>query len=714
VQRSRLELKLVAAVLTLFLVPTIAAGAVLFFLYRRGTLEDPVALAVAVGIGFVTMAVYLAVMTHQLGRSLVTTLHEIQLGTELMATVNPDHRLHITTGDELQSLGDEINRMADRVADARGGLEHEVARATQELAVERSKLSAVLDALGEGVVVATTDGRVMLANRAAQELLVPGGPAILGQRVFDLLDREKIEHYLEQVRAGAAPGRFSLQVRGGAVLGAAMTLFGEEHGAPIGFILVLRDVTVPARSAEARQLLIAESLTAFRGPLASVRSLSESLLGDPSLVDERARPLLAAIHAEALRLGTLMRHLGAPGGRGLHRAPWHFEEITVADLVRMTLRRLTPEFRDAPVDVELSEVAGIPPLKAEPSALTAALAALLGALPTPAAEQRAVRIAAMARGQVMQLELSREGTAAPSGLDDVLDIRLLLGGSETSPRAVVRRHSGEVWPFATAARVGFKVNLPLVDSEEVVSTGVHAFVGAGFRTGAGAGAAAERPDFYDFSLLAEATEHVRPEDRERRLDDAVFVVFDSETTGLDPARGDRIVSIAAVRVRGGTVRRGEVFDALVHPGRPIPPSSTRFHGITDTMVAEAPPIDVVLPAFVRFADGAVLVGHQVWFDLEFLARDCRRLARPSLTATHAVLDTLVLSEVVHGRLPGHALDVTAQRLGVTVHARHSALGDALTTAETLVRLLELLRKRGVVTLGAALDLMRRPRRSAVT
>jgi DNA polymerase-3 subunit epsilon len=79
-----------------------------------------------------------------------------------------------------------------------------------------------------------------------------------------------------------------------------------------------------------------------------------------------------------------------------------------------------------------------------------------------------------------------------------------------------------------------------------------------------------------------------------------------------------------------------------------------------------------------------------------------------------VLDTLVLSEVVHGRLPGHALDVTAQRLGVTVHARHSALGDALTTAETLVRLLELVRKRGVVTLGAALDLMRRPRRSAVT
>jgi DNA polymerase-3 subunit epsilon len=712
VQRSRLELKLVAAVLTLFLVPTIAAGAVLFFLYRRGTLDDPVALAVAIGIGFVTMAVYLAVMTHQLGRSLVTTLHEIQLGTELMATVNPDHRLRITTGDELESLAEEINAMADRVADARGGLEREVARATRELAVERSKLSAVLDALGEGVVVATTEGRVMLANRAAQELLAQGGGAILGQTVFELLDREKIEHYLEQLRAGAAPGRFSLHVRGGAVLGAAMTLVGDDPAEPVGFILVLRDVTAPARTAEARQRLIAESLTALRGPLASVRSLSESLLGDPSLVNERARPLVAAIHAEALRLGGLMRHLDAPGGRGLQRAPWHFEEIAVADLARMTLRRLSPEWSETPVYVELSAAASIPPLKAEPSALSATFAALLGALLGTAGNGRAARISARPSGHVLQLELSRDDATGSTDLEAVLDSRLQAGGSETSARAVVRRHSGEIWPFATAERVGFKVNLPIVDSDEAESLPVHAFVGAGFRTGAGAAVAAERPEFYDFSLLAEATEHVRLEDRERRLAEAVFVVFDTETTGLDAARGDRIVSIAAVRVRGGVVRRGEVFDALVNPGRPIPPSSTRFHGITDPMVAEAPPIDVVLPAFVRFADGAVLVGHQVWFDLEFLARECRRMARPPLTGTHAVLDTLVLSEAVHGRLPGHALDVTAERLGVTVHARHSALGDALTTAETLVRLLELLRKRGIVRLGAALDLMRR--RSAVT
>jgi DNA polymerase-3 subunit epsilon len=129
------------------------------------------------------------------------------------------------------------------------------------------------------------------------------------------------------------------------------------------------------------------------------------------------------------------------------------------------------------------------------------------------------------------------------------------------------------------------------------------------------------------------------------------------------------------------------------------------------MVAEAPPMEVVLPVFFRFVAGAVLVGHQVWFDLRFLGREAERLSLPAPTRTHAVLDTLVLSEAVHGPLAGHGLEAVAARLGVLVRGRHSALGDALTTAEIFVRLLELLRKRGVVTLGQALDMIR-PARGA--
>jgi DNA polymerase-3 subunit epsilon len=234
-------------------------------------------------------------------------------------------------------------------------------------------------------------------------------------------------------------------------------------------------------------------------------------------------------------------------------------------------------------------------------------------------------------------------------------------------------------------------------------------VGAGLASGLPAGAPADdRSDFYDFSLFDAMERQVGPLDRERRLDELTYVVLDSETTGLDPGR-DRIVSIAGVVVRGRTVRRGEVFDALVNPRRSIPAMSARFHGITDVAVADCPPLGVVLPAFLDFAAGAVLVGHHVWFDLHILRREAGPLGIEAALLAHPVLDTVALSQVAHGTLPDHGLEAVAARLGVVVRGRHSALGDALTTAEILVRLLPLLEKRGVRTLGQALAAARRAR-----
>ena len=237
-------------------------------------------------------------------------------------------------------------------------------------------------------------------------------------------------------------------------------------------------------------------------------------------------------------------------------------------------------------------------------------------------------------------------------------------------------------------------------------------LGAGIVSGFAAGdERLERPDFYDFSLVEQMERHLRPADRERSLDELTCVVFDTETTGLDPDGADRIVSLAGVRVRAGVLKKSETFDALVNPGRPIPAASIRFHGITGAMVAEAPPIAVVLPAFLGFAENGVLVGHQVWFDLRFLTREAERLGLPLPAPGRPVLDTLLLSEVVHGPLEGHGLEALAERFGVVVRGRHSALGDALTTAEVFVRLIDLLKKRGIVTLGDALDAARRRRGS---
>lgn len=749
---SALARKLVLAVLALFLVPTLVAGGVLLVLYQQGAFEDnPRALALAVAIGFVTMMVYLGTVTYTLGRSLVRTLEEIRLGAELMATVNSDHRLDVRTGDELEALAAEINRLADHLRDARTGLERQVARATHELTVEREKLSAVLAAVGEGIVLATPDGRVSLANRAAQELL---GAGLLGRSLFEVVDREKVTHVLDRLRAGGRPvERFTLHAAGGGVLESVMTPFfdvSDEEQRMIGFLLVLRDVTRPARSDDARQRLLADALRELRGPLASIRSLSESLLADsgaaagagpaaaPGLATQPGRRLLQAIHAEALRLSGLVRELSEPARRLLDRSPWHVESTTVSDLAAMAQRRLGGD--DLRVDTAaVAELApSLPPLRAETSALSAALAHLLrGLLARQGAEGRAWLRPAL-RGRVLQLEAaaparpgeSAGATAAAAGTPGapaavVADLEALLDGPVAigvapgpNVREIVRQHAGEVWAFADSARAGFRLTLPAAEPNgaepepgaDAGAARAATFVGAGTVSGSGGSEAqAERPDFYDFSLFEQVADALVPADRDRRLDELSCVVFDTETTGLDPDGGDRIVSIAGVRVRGGTVKRGETFDALVNPGRPIPAASTAFHGITDAMVAEAPLIDVVLPAFLRFAEGAVLVGHQVTFDLRFLEREAARLRLPPLAAVHPVLDTLLLSEVVHGPLAQHGLDAMATRLGVAIRGRHSALGDALVTAEIFVRLIELLKKRGIRTLGQAADAARRVR-----
>jgi DNA polymerase III epsilon subunit family exonuclease len=215
-----------------------------------------------------------------------------------------------------------------------------------------------------------------------------------------------------------------------------------------------------------------------------------------------------------------------------------------------------------------------------------------------------------------------------------------------------------------------------------------------------------RPELHDLVDLELMTSQAAGEGSRRPLADLVFVVLDVETTGLRPDRGDRVVSLAGVKVRGGEVRRDEVFDALVNPGRPIPARSSAIHGITDERVAAMPSLDAVLPAFLRFAEGGVIVGHEVWFDLAFLEPEAKRMGLPAIPSGNGVVDTRLVSRLIHRSLPDHTLDAVAERLGVTIQGRHSALGDALATAEVLVRLLPLLRQRGITTLAALLDAAR--------
>lgn len=176
------------------------------------------------------------------------------------------------------------------------------------------------------------------------------------------------------------------------------------------------------------------------------------------------------------------------------------------------------------------------------------------------------------------------------------------------------------------------------------------------------------------------------------------VILDTETTGLDVTRA-RIVQIGALRIRSGRIDEDEFFDILLYPEEPIPAATTAIHGINDHMVADADRFGEIIGPFAEFVGDSAIVGHNIGFDIAMLNRESFLCGKE--WSAPAVLDTMALARIVNPVLPNFSLEVVAHWLGVSVKNRHSALGDATTTARIFLALLPLLRKAGIRTIADA-------------
>lgn len=261
--------------------------------------------------------------------------------------------------------------------------------------------------------------------------------------------------------------------------------------------------------------------------------------------------------------------------------------------------------------------------------------------------------------------------------------------AETTPlslRDVIDRHGGEVWyqREKAAHRAFFRFVLPVAAPESAaVALDDEA-------------RARGRPEYYDFDLFK--FQDMAGVDLDRRLTELVYTVFDTETTGLEPSNGDEIIQIGAVRIVNNRVLRQEIFNQLVDPQRMLRPETIPIHGITDDMVRGQPTIDIVLPAFREFCEDTVLIAHNAAFDMRFLQL---KEPRTGLRFEQPVLDTLLLAAAAQPQQESQALESIAARLGVAVAGRHTALGDALVTAEVFLKLIPLLQAQGIHTLGQA-------------
>lgn len=176
------------------------------------------------------------------------------------------------------------------------------------------------------------------------------------------------------------------------------------------------------------------------------------------------------------------------------------------------------------------------------------------------------------------------------------------------------------------------------------------------------------------------------------------VALDTETTSLDPAKA-RVIEIGCIRLTAGRVDAKAKFHVLVDPGEPIPPVSTKIHGIDAEKLKGAGKFEDVWPALQEFIGGLPLIGHTIHYDFTVLANECKRIGLNFQTPRSA--DVRVLAEIAAPDLSGYSMDHLAAWLNVEIKKRHSAMGDAETTAWIFTALVPHLREAGIRTFAEA-------------
>ncbi len=172
-----------------------------------------------------------------------------------------------------------------------------------------------------------------------------------------------------------------------------------------------------------------------------------------------------------------------------------------------------------------------------------------------------------------------------------------------------------------------------------------------------------------------------------------FVVFDIETTGFSPV-SDHIIEIGAVKVSGGAIV--DRFSTFVNPQVPIPFEIQRLTSINDDMVIDAPLIEAVLPEFMAFCDGAVMVAHNANFDMSFIMENCRRQGLPD---KFTFVDTVQISRAILVDQARHTLDAICKTLGISLENHHRAVDDAEATAHIFEKFIKMLAERQIFTLA---------------
>lgn len=630
-------------------------------------------------------------------RNYVLPIHRLTEETRLILSANPAHRIRTEGGRDIQALAKVINEGADRFESLVGSVDRKIDAARCDLEDEKNILAAVMAELPEGVLICNTEGRILLYNRRARQLLAktPDEEAFigLGRNIFQRIGRGLLDQALSEISFRLSrnePNVAAYFVMGGRnedLLRVETVPVLEQDRNLSGFVLIIHDITRQLESDGRRGDLIQSLTTGIRASLASLRSAIETLADYPNMPSEHRLRFNEIVRQEAVAMTRLLEH-GAGASLALHCPHgWPMATLSAGDLVDVLRRRLAG--LAPPIELIETEFPSGLWVHVDSVSLVFALSFLIHRIRSKIGADR-FGVSFSMEGRVIRLDFAWNGEDLQR--DDYLRWRDQRVEAEEMPvpltlGEVFDRHGIETWRCSDSAkgqRPRLRLFIPAVEEPAVEEGRRVTLMPRG------------RPEFYDFDLFNQPGQ--LPEVDNRPLTELTYTVFDTETTGLNPRGGDEIISLGAARIVNGQLLRSEVFDQLVDPQRDLPWESVKIHGIRPEMLQGMPTVDEVLPRFHRFVSDTVLVGHNAAFDMRMLQL---REASSGVRFVNAVLDTMLLSAVIHPAQTDHGVEAIAERLGVRVEGRHSALGDALTTANLLLRMIPLLASMNIHTLREA-------------
>ena len=605
---------------------------------------------------------------------------------------------------EIKGLGVAINELAAQRDHLRADMAQQILQASAHVQQERNRLAALMAELTQSVVVCNLDGRILLYNNRArlQFKVLSDAPALadgaeligIGRSIYAVFDRKLVAHALESIHQRLARGaanpaaQFVTTTRSGQLLRVQMAPVrasdqAGESADLSGFVLMLENVTRTFEEGNLRDQLLHGLTERSRSSLANMQAAVD-MLSLPDLEPVMQERFLSVVRDEVSVMSKRVTDLAQQSAQGL-KTRWPMEEMLGTDLLLAAQRRMETQCERT---VSLDLVDASVWLRVDSFTLIQALSYLATRL-VDEFEIKFLRLRLqMVQGRA-QLDLIWTGQAMSTETVMSWEMESMRFGSESTPltvRDVVARHGGEMWFERERIRheAFFRFLLPLADAQEQREAAQQVRHHD------------SRPEFYDFDLFQVSDAGHALDDRP--LSSLTYTVFDTETTGLNPSGGDEIIQMGAARIVNGKLLRQESFEQLVDPQRMIPAVTIPIHGITQDMVRGQPTIGEVLPAFHVFAQDTVLVAHNAAFDMKFLQL---KEAETGLVFNHPVLDTLLLSAVVHPNQESHRLEAIAERFNITVLGRHTALGDAMVTAEVWLRLIPLLQDMGIHTMRQA-------------